>query len=216
MTRTTYLTRIIAFLLFACLLTAVAPVRLAVAAVQNETMTPVQMTVLPDNEIIGGSKMRKKIIGKETLTEPVRRPGELDIAAIATVMVTSEEANFPIENAFDNQRGPGGSRWVAAEPDEQTLILVFDAPQTLHQISLEVEELEVSRTQALKLSVSQDGGNTYRELFRQEYNFSPPGTMFEREEWSVSLDSVTHLYLWIKPDKSSQPCRATLTSLVLQ
>jgi hypothetical protein len=140
----------------------------------------------------------------------------MDIAATATVQVTSEDPAHLIDNVFDHQRGPGGSRWVAAEAGEQTLILAFDTPQIIHQILLEVEEPEVSRTQELQLSVSHDGGQTYRELRRQEYNFSPPGTTFEREDWAVTAEGVTHLQLWIKPDKGGKPCRATLTALVLK
>jgi hypothetical protein len=140
----------------------------------------------------------------------------MDIVATATVQVTSEDHAHPIDNVFDNRRGPGGSRWVAEEPGEQTLILAFDTPQIIHQTIVEVEEPEVSRTQELRLSVSHDGGQTYRELRRQEYNFSPPGTTFEREDWAVLAEGVTHLQLWMKPDKGGKPCRATLTSLVLK
>lgn len=159
--------------------------------------------------------MRKKIIGKEP-TEKAPQPGELDIGAIATVLVTSESTDFPIENAFDGSRGAGGTRWVAAEPGEQTLTLAFDTPQRIHQISLEIEEQEVSRNQELQVSVSNDNEQTYHELLRQEYNLSPPGTTFEREEWTVNVDQVTHLRLRIKPDKGNKPCRAKLTSLVLR
>lgn len=158
--------------------------------------------------------MRKKIIDKEQTVSP--EPGELDVQTIATVLVSSEEPDHPIENAFDNRRGPGGSRWIAAESGEQTLILAFDRPQAIRRISLEIEEPQTSRTQEIDLSVSQDGGHSYRELLRQEYNFSSPGTTFEREEWSVNAGQVTHLRLRIKPDKSGKPSRATLTSLVLQ
>jgi hypothetical protein len=160
--------------------------------------------------------MRKKILGKESPGETVPRPGELDIPALATALVTSEDADHPIENAFDMRRGRGGTRWSAAEPGEQTLVLAFDTPQAIHHVSLEIEERETSRTQELQLAISHDGGRTYRELVRQEYNFSPPDTAFEREEWSVSAEPVTHLRLWIKPDKSGRPCRASLTSLVVQ
>ena len=82
-------------------------------------------------------------------------------------------------------------------------------------IGVEIEELAVSRTQELSLSVSSDGGRTYRELVRQEFNFSPPGTSLERELWSVSAGGVTHLRLDIKPDKGDRAGRATLTSLTL-
>jgi hypothetical protein len=141
---------------------------------------------------------------------------EKDIAALATVLVTSEAADHPIDNVFDTQRGPGGSRWMAATPGEQVLILAFDAAQTIRRVSLEVEELEFSRTQELELSVSADGGQTYRELRRQEYTFSPPGTTFEREDWSIAAEGITHLQLRIKPDKGGKPCQATLTSLTIQ
>jgi hypothetical protein len=160
--------------------------------------------------------MLRKHIVKAPSSLSVPQPGEMDIAATATVQVTSEDPTHPIEHVFDTRRGPGGSRWVAAEPGEQTLILAFDTPQIIHQTILEVEEPEVSRTQEFQLSVSHDGGQTYRELRRQEYNFSPPGTTFEREDWAVLAEGVTHLQLWMKPDKGGKPCRATLTSLVLK
>jgi hypothetical protein len=51
---------------------------------------------------------------------------------------------------------------------------------------------------------------------RQAYNFSPPGTTFEREDWTVLAEGVTHLQLWMKPDKGGKPYRATLTSLVFK
>ena len=158
--------------------------------------------------------LRKHIIRAPAST-PVPTPGEIDIAAVATVLVTSEAPEHPVDHAFDAHRGPGGSRWVAGEPGEQTLILAFDAPQTIRQVILEVEETEVARTQELQLAVSTDGGTTYREVLRQEYNFSPPGTTFEREDWAVDAEGVTHLRLVIRPDKGGNPCRATITSLVL-
>ena len=156
---------------------------------------------------------------KQILTEPsafrIPRPEEKEIAAIATVWVTSETAEDPIDSAFDERRGPGGSRWVAGEPGEQRLILAFDHPQTLRTITVEVEEPEVSRTQELQVAVSTDGGLTFQELRRQEYTFSPPGTTFEREEWAIALGGVTHLQIVIIPDKGGKPCRATLTTLAL-
>jgi hypothetical protein len=159
--------------------------------------------------------MRKQIL-QSTPTSADASPGELDIAALATAFITSETTEHPIEQAFDGRRGPGGSRWVAATPGEQTLILAFDAPQRIHRVALEVEETEMDRTQELQLAVSGDGGQTYRELLRQEYTFSVPGTTFEREDWALDGAAVTHLRLWIKPDKSGRPCRASVTSLALR
>lgn len=158
--------------------------------------------------------LRKQIIPKRS-GESASLEGEIPIAVVATVQVTSEQADHPIDNAFDERRGPGGSRWVADAPGEQTVILVFDSPQTIRKIGVEAEELAVSRTQELSVSVSSDGGRTYRELVRQEFNFSPPGTSFERELWSVSAGAVTHLRLEIKPDKGGRVGLATLTSLAV-
>jgi hypothetical protein len=168
-----------------------------------------------DTSPSGGTMLRKHLLTAPPLAA-VSPPGAKEIAAIATVWVTSEADDAPIDRAFDQRRGPGSSRWIAAEPGEQQLVLAFDTPQTLRTISLEVEEPEVSRTQVLCVSVSYDGGQTYQELRRQEYTFSPPGTTFEREVWAVTVEGATHLQVVITPDKGGTPCRATLTSLTLQ
>ena len=132
--------------------------------------------------------LRKKILTTHQ-TMSSRGAAEKDIAAVATVLVSSEDPRHPIDYAFDGQRGPGASRWIAAQSGEQALILAFDTPQTIRKILVEVEEPEVSRTQEMAVSISQDGGQTYRELMRQEYNFSPPGTTLEHEEWSIKAGS---------------------------
>ena len=159
--------------------------------------------------------MRKKII---TASSSAAAPaaGGLDVGAIATVLVTSELTGHPVENAFDGQRGPGGTRWVSETGGEQTLNLAFDAPQTIRTVGLEIEETGESRTQELQLAISRDGEKTYRELLRQEFHFSPGGSTFEREEWTINAEGVTHLRLQIKPDKGGRPCRASVTSLVLR
>ena len=155
--------------------------------------------------------LRKQII-RAPASPPATTPGEINVA---TVLVTSEAPEHPVGHAFDDRRGPGGTRWVAGDLGEQVLILAFDAPQAIRRVVLEVEEPEVARTQELQLAASHHGGRTYRELVRQEYNFSPPGTTFEREDWAVVAVGVTHLRLVIKPDKGGKPCRATITSLGL-
>ena len=158
--------------------------------------------------------LRKQIIGVPPATAALVS-GRIDVASVATVLVTSEYPEHPIDHAFDALPGPGGTRWVAGEPGEQLLILAFDAPQAIGRVILEVEEREVARTQEIQLAGSCDGGLTYRELVRQEYNFSPPGTTFEREDWAVAAEGVTHLRLVIRPDKGGKPCRATITTLAL-
>jgi hypothetical protein len=134
----------------------------------------------------------------------------------ATVLVTSEAAEHPVDCLFDGHDGPGGTRWVAAVDGEQVLILAFDTPQTIQEVSLETEELQASRTQVLTLALSQNAGRTYREILRQEFNFSPPGTTFERERWTVPATMVSHLRVTIRPDKGDRPGRASLTSLTVR
>jgi hypothetical protein len=155
--------------------------------------------------------LRKQLIK----SAPALMPGEINVVSAATVLVTSEDPEHPVDHAFDSHRGLGGTRWIAGEPGEQTLIVAFDAPEAVGRVILEVEEPEVVRTQELQLAISSDGGRTYRDVLRQEYNFSPPGTTFEREDWAVSAAGATHLRLQVKPDKGDKPCRATLTSLVV-
>jgi hypothetical protein len=158
--------------------------------------------------------LRKEILPRRPV-ESTSFEGQIPVAEVATVQVTSEQAGHPIDSVFDDRRGPGGSRWIADGPGEQTLVLVFDAPQTVRVVGLEVEELSASRTQELSVAVSSDGGGTYRELVRQEFTFSPPDTTFERELWSVAADGVTHLRIDVKPDKGGRIGQATLTSLSL-
>lgn len=157
--------------------------------------------------------MRKRIIQSD---EGASVGSGLDVSSLATVLVSSESEDHPVENAFDTRGGPGGSCWVASEQGEQTLILEFDEPQTIRRVLLEIEETETTRVQEVALSTSLDGGASYREVVRQEYVFSPPGTTFEREEWQLNADRVSHLRLRIKPDKGGAACRAKVTSLVLQ
>jgi hypothetical protein len=155
--------------------------------------------------------LRKQLIK----SAPALMPGEINVVSAATLLVTSEHLEHPVDHAFDSHRGLGGTRWIAGEPGEQTVIVAFDAPEAVGRVILEVEEPEVVRTQELQLAISSDGGLTYRDVLRQEYNFSPPGTTFEREDWAVSAAGATHLRLQVKPDKGDKPCRATLTSLVV-
>jgi len=166
--------------------------------------------------------VRKRVLNKgdmpATKHDSPDASGEgMSIPDSATVMVTSEMSEHPIDHMFDGHHGPRSTKWVAGEAGDQSVILAFDTPCNLRKVSLEVEETDVERTQELTLAISHDGGQTYREVLRQEYTFSPPGTTFEREEWCVPAVSVTNLWVWLRPDKGKAvDCRATITSLTLQ
>ena len=160
--------------------------------------------------------LRKQVIHPVQAQAPGISGNEISISDAATVLVTSERADHPIDNICDGRRGPGGTRWIAEQPGDQTVVLAFDTACSIRGVDLEIEEPEVSRTQEVTLATSQDGGRTYREVLRQEYHFSPPGTTFEHEEWRVPADGITNLKVWIRPDKGGKPCHATITSLVLK
>ena len=64
------------------------------------------------------------------------------------------------------------------------------------------------------VEVSQDGARTFRQILVQEYNFSPRGVTYQREEQRLDLDRVTHLRLAIVPNKNGSGT-ATLTALRL-
>jgi F5/8 type C domain len=160
--------------------------------------------------------MLRKAILAPAGQKPAGAARVLDVSSLARVLVSSEERDHPVDLAFDGQSGPGATRWIAAEAGEQTLIVAFDRPQTLRAIRLEMEEPHVARTQELQVAVSTDGGESYREIVRQEYTFSPPGTSLEHERWSIETGDVTHLRVVIRPDKGGVACRATVTTLALE
>jgi hypothetical protein len=156
--------------------------------------------------------MRKRIITPTQETVRSRGEGWLDVERAAMVEITSEDKDYPVESAFASGEAQG---WRAAEAGTQTIRLVFDQPQRLKRISVVFEEKEIGRTQEFVLRWSADGGNSFREIVRQQWNFSPPETIREVEEYQVELASVTVLELIIVPNVSGGSARASLKSLRL-
>ena len=154
--------------------------------------------------------MRKRIIGQGPRQISAAEPGWLDIEGLAQVEINSEDVNFSIESALIPDTGPG---WRAGQPGEQTIRLLFDEPQRLRRIHLVFEEHERERTQEFVLRWSPDGGQSYREILRQQYNFSPPGATGEVEDYDLDLDGVTVLEIRIVPDISGGSARASLAKL---
>ena len=141
-----------------------------------------------------------------------RHEGWLEIERLAIVEITSEEKDYPVESSFASGETRG---WRAAEPGPQTIRLVFDQPQSLKQLSLVFEENETARTQEFVLRWSSDGDDSFREIVRQQWNFSPPQTIREVEEYQIELSNVTVLELIIVPNISGGAARASLKSLRL-
>lgn len=145
---------------------------------------------------------------------PLQSPDEdsLDLERAAVVEVTSEEKDFPVEAALVLGKPRG---WRAAEPGPQTIRLLFDQPQKIKRIALVFEEDETTRTQEFVLRWSLGSPEQFREIVRQQWNFSPPVTVREVEKYRVELSEVTALELMIVPDISGGMARASLKSLRL-
>jgi hypothetical protein len=156
--------------------------------------------------------MRKRIIPPVQKDTPP--PGEdwLDLERLAQVEISSEDATHPIEFALLPGRGSG---WRAAGPGEQTIRLLFAHPQRLRRIWLQFVEPVTERTQEFVLRWSSDGGQSFREIVRQQWNFSPQGATCETEDHRVDLSGVTVLELSIIPDISRGDARASLAQLRL-
>jgi len=156
--------------------------------------------------------MRKRII------TPVQQKTEssdlewLNMEGLAEVEITSEDAAHPIESALLPVRSSG---WRAAGPGKQTIRLLFDYPQRLQRIWLNFLEPHTERTQEYVLRWSSDGGQSFREIVRQQWNFSPQGATSETEDLHVELPAVTVLELTIIPDISGGNAVASLAQLRL-
>jgi len=141
---------------------------------------------------------------------------ELDLAAQATIHYSSEDPDHPIEHAIDGSSGRGASRWVSARPDvTEQIVVEFDEPRNISRIEFQVEETQLERTQEVRAEYSSDGGGTYRQVFVQEYTFSPNGSTYQSESIRVQLHGVTHLRLIVVPNKSGSG-KASLTLLRLR
>ena len=155
--------------------------------------------------------MRKRIV-TPTPTAAHAQEDWLGLERAATVEVTSEDKDFPIESSLSLEPRQG---WRAGQPGSQTIRLVFDEPQELKRISLVFEENEVTRTQEFVLRASWNPGGPFRDIVRQQWNFSAPTSTREIEEYSVQLSNVALLELTIVPDISGGAVRASLKSLRL-
>jgi len=156
--------------------------------------------------------MRKRILVSTSRTAPPLEQEWLDLERTASVEITSEDDAFPIESALLSREKRGRR---AAEPGVQTIRLIFDEPQKLRRIWLVFEATETNRTQEFTLRWSPDRGHSFREIVRQQWNFSSPDATRETEDYAVELSDVTLLDLIIVPDMSISKARASLLSLRL-
>jgi len=156
--------------------------------------------------------MRKRIIAQVQKDAASPDQNWLNMEGVADVEVTSEDAAHPIESALLPSQASG---WRAAEPGPQTIRLLFNHPQRLRRIWMNFLEPGTERTHEYVLRWSPDSGQSFREIVRQQWNFSPQGTTSETEDYHVELPAVTVLELSIIPDISGGTAFASLARLRL-
>jgi hypothetical protein len=152
--------------------------------------------------------MRKSQIAVSLPKEALSKHEDwLDTDRCASVAVSSEQSGYPIEAALAGQE-PG---WRAATAGSQIIRLIFDNPQTLRRLQLIFEDLENARTQEFVLRfVGRE--HCFQEIVRQQWNFSPHGSVRETEDYRVQLSEVTLLELIIVPNMSDGDAQASLRS----
>ena len=153
--------------------------------------------------------MRKRLLIPSPQGIRLHDEGWLDLDRVASAEVTSEEKDYDIESALVSRE----QGWRASSPGTQTIRLIFDQPHSLRRIALVFEETKTERSQEFVLQWSPDGGRSFREIVRQQWNFSPPNTTREIEEYNVQLSDVTVLELVIVPDISRGATHASLKNL---
>ena len=146
-----------------------------------------------------------------TMKSSRRECSWLDVDSRCSVEVTSEDSAHPIEAALQSE---GGFGWRAAAWGAQTIRLIFADPQKLQRIWLMFEELENPRAQEFVLRARSGDGN-FQEIVRQQWNFSPNGSVREIEDYAVELCDVRVLEMIIVPDKNGGQARASMRRLRL-
>ncbi len=156
--------------------------------------------------------MRKRIITEGRQEEVLHTEDWLNLEEIAEVEITSEDSAHPIEGALMQD---GKTGWRAATTGKQAIRLIFLRPQRIRRIRLKFIEAGIERTQEYVLRWSPDGGQTFREVVRQQWNFSSPNSTIEEEDLHVDLTAVTVLELNIIADISGKQGFASLAELRL-
>jgi hypothetical protein len=156
--------------------------------------------------------MRKKLTSTTCGTDVVLGGDWLALEQAARVEVSSEAEGYPVEGALLKDVKGG---WRASEPGNQTIRLSFDHPQIIRAVRLVFREEECERTQEFLLRWLRNGAASWRDIVRQQWNFSPPNTVTECEEYNVELVSAVGLELSVDPDISRRKCAASLERLQL-
>lgn len=156
--------------------------------------------------------MKKIILAHHEASAGVEGDQWFGVDCIPGIAVTSEASDAPVESILDPNNQTG---WRAGTTGIQLIRITFDAPKTIRRIQLAFQELQFERTQEFTLHGSTAPGRNRIEIVRQQWTFSPQGSISEFEDYRVTLKDALIVELTINPDISHRPARASLLSLRL-
>jgi Anaphase-promoting complex, subunit 10 (APC10) len=158
--------------------------------------------------------MRKSIVSPSAVAATPISDLWRDLERIARVEISSEDEQFPIENALGKKSTTG---WRAAGTGPQLIRLHFDEPMNIKRLQLHFVDRAAERSQ--EFAVYAGAGSELKEVVRQQWSFSPNGSTEEIEDYPVNLSGITTLEVRIDPDRSHDPKQshnyASLQSLKL-
>lgn len=171
---------------------------------QTRTCVPSSLQAMNTN---GLRVLRKRLIDDSMAREfaDAAIANELDLRTCAEVYFSSAHPDHPVDCLFDGSTGQDASRWIAGRSDRpETLLIIFDEPVSISHCAFEAEELEVTRTQQVTAEYLLTTGDTYRQCFIQEFNFSPGGAVCQRELIDLDLRDVRRMRFTVLADKSGR------------
>ena len=129
------------------------------------------------------------MIRKELTRQPGgKEEGWLDLVRCATFEVTSEEAAHPLENALT----PDSGKWIASTPASKSFGSHSMKRRTFRGSFYCSKRLPLLEARSCSC-LAAGGTSTWQEGVR--FNFSPPNTTQERENFTVWLERVATLEL---------------------
>ena len=144
--------------------------------------------------------MRKSIVSPSAVAATPISDLWRDLERIARVEISSEDEQFPIEQALGKKETTG---WRAAGTGPQLIRLHFDEPLNIKRLRLHFVDKAAERSQ--EFAVYAGAGTEVKEVVRQQWSFSPYGSTEEIEDYTVNLSGITTLEVRIDPDRSHDP-----------
>ena len=139
--------------------------------------------------------MQKRMVHSSAPSPPGRW---LNVDVLADVELTSEEAAHPVEAALTSGGRLGVARVRTRHAEHPTRVSPA-AKSPAHPAPVRRGRRRAHA--GVHVALVPDGGQTFREVVRQQYTFSPAGATSEVEDLNVDLVAVTALELTIIPDQ---------------